>query len=73
MTWFEVVTELRINLDRSKFLLMVRAENGEVSALELGCKVGALPSFYLGFPLGASHKFVTLSDEVERFHKRLSL
>ena len=33
-----------------------RWQNFEVLALELGCKVGELPSSYLGLPLGALHK-----------------
>ncbi|KAL6347032.1 hypothetical protein AAG906_012283 [Vitis piasezkii] len=46
----------------------------EVLGLELGCKVGELPSSYLGLPLGASHNFVVVWDEVvERFPKRLAL
>ena len=43
-------------------------------ALELGCKVGALPSSYLGLPLGAPHNSVTVWDGIEeRFRKRLVL
>ena len=41
-------------------------------AFELGCKVGGLPSFYLGLPLGAPFKFMAVWDGVEeRFKKRL--
>ncbi|RVX01665.1 Transposon TX1 uncharacterized 149 kDa protein [Vitis vinifera] len=32
-----------------------------------GCKVGALPSVYLGLPLGANHKTTTMWDGVELF------
>ena len=35
---------------------MGRVENVEMFALELGYKVGALPSTYLGLLLGAPHK-----------------
>ena len=53
---------------------MGRVENVELLALELGCKVGALPSTYLGLPLGASHKSVVVWDGVkERIRKRLAL
>ena len=42
--------------------------------MELGCKVGALPSTYLGLPLGALHKSVVVWDGVkERIRKRLAL
>ena len=43
-------------------------------ALELGCKVRALPSSYLGLPLGAPHNSVAVWDGIEeRFRKRLTL
>ncbi|RVW32661.1 Transposon TX1 uncharacterized 149 kDa protein [Vitis vinifera] len=49
-------------------------ENAEVLAFELGCKVGSLPSTYLGLPLGALHKLVAVWDGVEeRMRKRLAL
>ena len=56
LTWFEAILGLRINLNKSEILLMGRVENLEVLSLELGCKVGMLPSSYLGLPLGAPHK-----------------
>ena len=54
--WFEAILRLRINLDKSEILPMGSVENVELLALELGCKVGALPSTYLGLLLGALHK-----------------
>ena len=55
-------------------LPMGRVENVELLALELGFKVGALPSTYLGLPLGAPHKSVVVWDGVkERIRKRLAL
>ena len=49
-------------------------ENAELLAAELGCKVGSLPSTYLGLPLGASHKLVMVWDGMEeRMRKRLAL
>ena len=33
--------------------------------IELGCKVGSLPSSYLGLLLGTSFKFMTSWDKVE--------
>ncbi|RVX23145.1 putative mitochondrial protein [Vitis vinifera] len=50
------------------------AENVEDLALELGCKVGVLPSSYLGLSLGAARKLVVVWDGVEeRFWKRLAV
>ena len=50
--WFEAISRLKINLDKSEILWVGRVENIEDLTLELGCKVGALPSSYLGLPLG---------------------
>ena len=36
-----------------------------VLAAKLGCKIGSLPSSYLGLPLGAPYKFVAAWDGVE--------
>ena len=68
----EAISGLRINLDKSEILPIGRVENLEALALEVGCKVGRLPSSYLGIPLGVNHKFVAVWDGVEeRFRKRL--
>ncbi|RVW34431.1 DExH-box ATP-dependent RNA helicase DExH10 [Vitis vinifera] len=62
------------HLNKSEILLVGRVENAEVLASELGCKVGSLPSTYLGLPLGAPHKSVAVWDGVEeRMWKRLAL
>ena len=74
LMWFEAISRLRINLDKSEILLIGRVENVEILTLELGCKVGALPSTYLGFPLDAPHKVVVVWGGVEeRFRKRLAM
>ncbi|RVW46228.1 LINE-1 retrotransposable element ORF2 protein [Vitis vinifera] len=74
LMWFEAISGLRINLDKSEILSVGRVENLENLALEAGCKVGRLPSSYLGIPLGANHKSVAVWDGVEeRFRKRLAL
>ncbi|RVW29580.1 Exonuclease 1 [Vitis vinifera] len=68
------ISGLRINLDKSEILPVGRVENLEVLALEVGCKVGRLPTSYLGIPLGANHKSVAIWDGVEeRFWKRLAM
>ncbi|RVW39747.1 hypothetical protein CK203_074686 [Vitis vinifera] len=46
------ISGLRINLDKSEILPVGRVENLETLALEAGCKVGRLPSSYLGIPWG---------------------
>ena len=73
LLWFEVISGLRINLDKSEIIPVGRVENLEVLAFELGCKVGKLPSLYLGLPLGAPHKSVAVWDGVEeRLRRRLT-
>ena len=74
LTWFEAISGLSINLNKSEILSVGRVENVELLAFELGCKVGALPFTYLGLPLGAPHKSVVVWDGVEeRMWKRLAL
>ena len=72
--WFESISGLIINLDKSEILPVGRVENLEVLALEAGCKVGRLPSSYLGLPLGAHHKSVVIWDGMEeRFRRRFAM
>ena len=72
--WFEVILGLKINLEKKELIPI-----GNVSKLEelveiLGCKVCALPTTYLGLPLGAPHKSYRVWEGVEeRFQKRLTL
>ena len=49
-------------------------ENIEDLVAELGCGIGALPSTYLGLPLGMRRNSLQVWDEVEeRFRKKLAL
>ncbi|RVW64196.1 hypothetical protein CK203_046361 [Vitis vinifera] len=74
LMWFEAISGFRINLDKNENFSVGIVENMEALALEAGCKVGRLPSSYLGILLGANHKFVTIWDGVEeRFRRRLTL
>ncbi|KAJ9701497.1 hypothetical protein PVL29_006726 [Vitis rotundifolia] len=74
LMWYEAISGLNINLNKSEILPVGRVENVEALASELGCKVGSIPSTYLGLPLGAPHKSVAVWDGVEeRMRKRLAL
>ncbi|RVW74330.1 LINE-1 retrotransposable element ORF2 protein [Vitis vinifera] len=74
LMWFEAISGLRINLNKSEILPVGRVENAKLLAAELGYKVGSLPSTYLGLPLGASHKSVKVWEGVEeRMRKKLAL
>ena len=70
LMWFEAISGLRINLNKSEIIPMGKITDVDALALELGCKVGALPSSYLGAP----HNSVAVWDGIEeRFRKRLTL
>ncbi|RVW23310.1 putative ribonuclease H protein [Vitis vinifera] len=73
LAWFEAASGLRINLDKSVLIPVGEVEDIEELAVELGCKIGMLPTVYLGLPLGAHHKAVSIWDGVEeRMRKRLA-
>ena len=44
-------------------------EEIEEMAVELGCRVGSLPTVYLGLPLGAYHKAPSMWDVGGRENK----
>ena len=74
LMWFEAISGLRIKLEKSELILVGRVENIDDLALDFGCRVGSLPSTYLGLPLGAPFKTVSVWDGVEeRFRKRLAM
>ncbi|RVW28776.1 Transposon TX1 uncharacterized 149 kDa protein [Vitis vinifera] len=74
LMWFEACSSLRINLEKSEMILVGRVLNIEGLALELGCKVGGIPSCYLGMPLGAAFNSLAVWDGLEeRFRRRLAM
>ena len=73
LMWFEALSGLKINLNKSEILPVGPVDNVSDLAVELGCGIGSLPSSYLGLPLGASHKALGVWDTVEdKFRKRLA-
>ena len=68
--WFEVASGLKINLDKSEIIPVGVVEEIEEMAAELGCRVGLLPSQYLGLPLGAPNKAPSVWDGVEEKMRR---
>ncbi|RVW54677.1 putative ribonuclease H protein [Vitis vinifera] len=72
--WFEAASGLRINLEKSELIPVGRVESMDDLAEEFGCSLGSLPTTYLGMPLGAPFKSVTVWDGVEeRFRRRLTM
>ena len=56
LMWFEAFSGLKINLNKSEIIPLGRVDNVELLVAELGCRVGSLPTKYLGLPLGAPHR-----------------
>ena len=50
---FEALYGLRVNLEKSVILPVGDVENLDQLAYELGCRVGTIPSTYLGLLLGS--------------------
>ncbi|RVW16899.1 hypothetical protein CK203_088632 [Vitis vinifera] len=73
LMWFEACLGLRVNLEKNELIPMGRVHDIEDLALELGCKVGGLPSCYLSLPLGAPFKSEVVWDGVEERKVRLRL
>ena len=72
LLYFEALSGLKVNLDKSAILLVGDVENIEQLACELGCKVGTLPLTYLGLPLGTRQNLVRIWEGIEeRFRRRL--
>ncbi|RVW69756.1 hypothetical protein CK203_061849 [Vitis vinifera] len=64
----------RINLAKSEIFPVGEVEEVDVMTVELGCRVGSLPSSYLGLPLRAPNKALSVWDGVEeRVRRRLAL
>ena len=63
--WFEAASGLRINLAKSEIIPVGEVDEIDELAMELGCKVGPLPSQYLGLPLRAPNKAHSMWDGVE--------
>ncbi|RVW93922.1 hypothetical protein CK203_028234 [Vitis vinifera] len=71
LMWFEAISGLKINLDKSELIPVGRVSNVVELASVIGCKVGVLPATYLGLPLGAAHNSMVAWDGIEkRFRKR---
>lgn len=72
--WFEVISSLKVNMDESEAIPVRRVDSLENIVSVLGCRIGKLPTSYLGLPLGALFISSRVWDVVEeRFRKCLSL
>jgi len=63
---------LKINLSKSKIILVGKVEDVESLASIMGCRVALLPIKYLVLPLGAPYKSISIwSGIVEKMERRL--
>ena len=73
LTCFEGVTGLRVNMAKSVMVPVGEVGNIAMLAESIDCRVGSLPLTYLGMPLGASYKAVSVWDPIlEKMERRLA-
>ncbi|RVW76048.1 putative ribonuclease H protein [Vitis vinifera] len=74
LLWFEAASGLKINLEKSMVIPVGEVEGALDMAAEIGCKVGQLPTVYLGLPLGAPNRASSVWDGVEeKMRRKLAL
>ena len=64
LTYFEVVTSLRVNMSKSKMVPVGVVPNLSTLADIMYCRIGALPLTYLGMLLGASFKSKSIWNSI---------
>ena len=64
--WFEAASGLKINLDKSEVILVGEVEEVNEMAVEIGCRVGQLPTVYLGLPNKATSVWDGVEEKVRR-------
>jgi hypothetical protein len=57
---FEAVSGLKVNLGKSKLVVVGEVGNVGTLAEYLGCRVASLPMKYLGLPQGATYKVASM-------------
>ena len=62
---FEVVSDLKINMQKSEIIPVRGVEDVDKATAVFGCKVENLLTTYLGLPLGAPHNSCRVWDVVE--------
>ncbi|WJZ96214.1 hypothetical protein VitviT2T_014921 [Vitis vinifera] len=63
--WFEAILGLKVNLSKSEVIPVGEGVHMETLVPVLGCKIGSLPTSYLGLPLGAPYKSTRVWDVVK--------
>ena len=65
LMWFEALSGLKINLNKSEIIPIGPVGNVVELASKLGCNAGSFPMSYMGLPLGAKHKALGVWDSIE--------
>ena len=72
-TWFEAISGLKINFNKSKKVPVGNVPDLVGLASIMGCKIIQLPMTYLGLPLGANFKSKSIWDPIlEKMERKLS-
>ena len=73
LSWFEIISGLKINLDKSDLFPVGVSPNFEMLVDMLGCKQGSLPMKYLDLPLSAKWKDRAVWNPIiEKVERRLA-
>lgn len=73
LSCFEAVTGLCVNLSKSEMVPVGVVNDMSSLASILSCRVGALPMLYLGMPLGAPYKTLSVWNSIlEKIERRLA-
>nr|XP_009603197.1 uncharacterized protein LOC104098229 [Nicotiana tomentosiformis] len=73
LQWFQIISGLKINLGKCEIFPVGEVANIDTLSHVLGCKMGSLPTTYLGLPLGALKKdTIVWKPVIERVEKRLA-
>uniref|UniRef100_A0A2N9GH27 Reverse transcriptase domain-containing protein n=1 Tax=Fagus sylvatica TaxID=28930 RepID=A0A2N9GH27_FAGSY len=73
LSCFEAVTGLKVNLSKSEMVPVGIVDNMPFLANLLCCRIGTLPMMYLGMPMGAPYKGLSVWNSVlEKIERRLA-
>uniref|UniRef100_A0A2N9HNB3 Reverse transcriptase domain-containing protein n=1 Tax=Fagus sylvatica TaxID=28930 RepID=A0A2N9HNB3_FAGSY len=73
LSCFEAITGLRVNLAKSEMVPVGEVDSMQPLADLLCCRIGVLPMLYLGMPLGAQYKALSVWNSVlEKIERRLA-
>ena len=72
LMWFEAISRLKVNLDKSELIPIRNVENAVDLAREFSSSCALLAS-YLGFPFGAPFRYFVRDGVEERLRRRLTL